>query len=79
MSSTPKSVEVDSDLVGSQQDSIFVDQEKNTTDPAVEQETDDESGYISGIRLGLIVLGLCMAVLLVGLVILSSQIPWKYY
>jgi hypothetical protein len=31
-------------------------------------EAEDESEYLSGIRLGLIVLGLCLCVLLVGLV-----------
>ena len=33
-----------------------------------EAEAEDESEYISGVRLYLIILGLCMAVLLIGLV-----------
>ena len=68
MSSTPKSIKVESPVAS------VLDQEKNATDPAVEEHEEDESGYISGIRLGLIVLGLCLAVLLVGLVSLSSPI-----
>lgn len=39
--------------------------------PAKETEVEDESEYISGIRLYLIILGLCMAVLLIGLVCCS--------
>ena len=35
---------------------------------AIETVVEDESEYITGIRLYLIILGLCMAVLLVGLV-----------
>jgi hypothetical protein len=41
-------------------------EEKPTS--AIETVVEDESEYITGIRLYLIILGLCMAVLLVGLV-----------
>lgn len=37
-------------------------------------ESDDESGYLSGLKLGLVMLGLCLAVLLVGLVCNSPQL-----
>jgi hypothetical protein len=37
-------------------------------EPTTGEEAEDESEYLSGIRLGLIVLGLCLCVLLVGLV-----------
>jgi hypothetical protein len=41
-------------------------EEKPTS--AIETVVEDESEYITGIRLYLIILGLCMAVLLIGLV-----------
>jgi hypothetical protein len=47
-------------------ESIF-DPEK-VPEPTTREEIEDESEYLSGIRLGLIVLGLCLCVLLVGLV-----------
>lgn len=44
------------------------DPEKNISEVTNEENIDDNTVYLSGIRLGLIVLGLCLAVLLVGLV-----------
>lgn len=44
-----------------------IEAEEKTT-PATQEQVEDESEYVSGIRLYLIILGLCMAVLLVGLV-----------
>jgi hypothetical protein len=50
-------------------DESILDPEKAATpEPTTGEEIEDESEYLSGIRLGLIVLGLCLCVLLVGLV-----------
>ncbi|KAF4624389.1 hypothetical protein G7Y89_g13782 [Cudoniella acicularis] len=48
-----------------------------TADSRPEQEIEDTSGHIKGVRLGLIVLGLCLAVFLIGLdnSILATAIP----
>jgi hypothetical protein len=49
------------------------DPEKNAPSPPtkeVEEEVEDESGYVTGIPLGLIILGLSLAGLLIGLVLL---------
>ena len=50
------------------QDHSSLDPEKNTTDPVIEEPIEDESEYLIGLKLSLVVLGLCLAVLLVGLV-----------
>ena len=44
-------------------------------EPTKGEEVEDESEHLSGIRLGLIVLGLCLCVFLVGLV---SQVTIDY-
>jgi hypothetical protein len=50
-------------------DESILDPEKAAPpEPTTGDEAEDESEYLSGIRLGLIVLGLCLCVLLVGLV-----------
>jgi hypothetical protein len=50
-------------------DESILDPEKAPPpEPTTGEEVEDESEYLSGIRLGLIVLGLCLCVLLVGLV-----------
>lgn len=50
-------------------DESILDAEKATPPECTTgEEVEDESVYLSGIRLGLIVLGLCLCVLLVGLV-----------
>jgi hypothetical protein len=50
-------------------DESILDPEKAAPpEPTTGEEAEDESEYLSGIRLGLIVLGLCLCVLLVGLV-----------
>jgi hypothetical protein len=64
-----KDVEVGSGTSDSQHDGKFVNAEAEPKDaPGNEAEVEDESEYISGVRLYLIILGLCMAVLLIGLV-----------
>jgi len=51
-------------------DDTSLDEEKSIPDVAdtPETEDEDEEEYLSGVKLGLIVLGLCLAVLLIGLV-----------
>jgi hypothetical protein len=49
-------------------ESIFDPEKVAPPEPTTGEEIEDESEYLSGIRLGLIVLGLCLCVLLVGLV-----------
>jgi len=39
----------------------------------VEEKAEDEGQYLTGLKLGLVMLGLCLAVLLVGLVCISTQ------
>jgi hypothetical protein len=67
---TEKDIEArSSNLNNSQHDvEIVTPEAEEKTAPATEAEVEDESEYISGIRLYLMVLGLCMAVLLIGLV-----------
>ncbi|PVH78622.1 MFS general substrate transporter [Cadophora sp. DSE1049] len=64
-------------LDSSSQDNSSLDPEKNTPEPATEEPVEDESEYLTGLKLSLVVLGLCLAVLLVGLdnSILSTAIP----
>ena len=65
-----KDIEVgNSSLDNSQHDGEIVTPEaEEKPTPRTEAEVEDESEYITGIRLYLIILGLCMAVLLIGLV-----------
>jgi len=66
---TEKDIEVGSSTLDSQHDGEAVTTETEPkAAPRNEAETDDESEYITGIRLYLIILGLSMAVLLIGLV-----------
>ena len=66
---TEKDVEVGSSTSDSQHDGKVLAAEMDPKSaPANEAEVEDESEYISGVRLYLIILGLCMAVLLIGLV-----------
>lgn len=77
MSST---TEKDIEAGGSSPDNSQHDGEIVTPDveekaaPATQAEVEDESEYITGVRLYLIILGLCMAVLLIGLVCYN---PWE--
>lgn len=64
MSSTEKSIE----SLSHDHTSLEGDLEQNKTEPAAEQVAEDETQYITGLPLALMVLALCMAVLLVGLV-----------
>ena len=50
--------------------------DKNLSEPASEIVIDDAE-YLSGPRLGLVVLGLCLAVLLIGLVSIYKSGPAK--
>jgi hypothetical protein len=65
-----KDIEVgNSDLDNCQHDEeIVTPKVEEKPSSAIETVVEDESEYITGIRLYLIILGLCMAVLLVGLV-----------
>ena len=65
-----KDIEVGkSSLDNSQHDGeITTPEAEGDPNPATEAEVEDESEYITGIRLYLIIMGLCMAVLLIGLV-----------
>ncbi|CZT50268.1 related to transporter (major facilitator superfamily) [Rhynchosporium secalis] len=68
----------ESNIDSASQDHSPLDPEKQTSDaPATKQAVDDESEYLTGVTLGLVVLGLCLAVLLVGLdnSILATAIP----
>lgn len=54
---------------GSQHDpEIGTSEAEDKAAPATEAEVDEESEYMTGIKLYLIILGLCMAVFLIGLV-----------
>lgn len=67
---TEKDIEAGSSSVDNSQHDVEIaapNAEQNSA-PATQEEVEDESEYISGIRLYLIILGLCMAVLLIGLV-----------
>jgi len=65
MSFVEKSMET-----GNTTDSTSIDQEKNAPIPApvTDLDAEDESQYMHGIKLALVLLGLCLAVFLVGLV-----------
>jgi hypothetical protein len=65
-----KDIEVgSSDLDNCQHDEeIITPKAEEKPSSAIETVVEDEAEYITGIRLYLIILGLCMAVLLVGLV-----------
>jgi hypothetical protein len=63
MSSTEKAI----DALSTSPDNSSLDPEKSTPQPLSEQELEDDSEYLTGIRLGLVVMGLCLSVLLVGL------------
>lgn len=62
------SLEKSTDALSHDNTSIAGDLEQNKPEPAVEEPAEDDSQYITGVKLGLVMLGLCMAVLLVGLV-----------
>jgi F0F1-type ATP synthase membrane subunit c/vacuolar-type H+-ATPase subunit K len=64
MSSTEKSTE----SISHDNTSLEGDLEQNKAKPAAEEVAEDDTQYITGIPLVLMVLALCMAVLLVGLV-----------
>ncbi|KAE9374685.1 MFS general substrate transporter [Stipitochalara longipes BDJ] len=67
---TEKDVEVASSALDSQNDGeIGTPETESKTAPRNEAEVEDESEYITGVRLYLIILGLCMAVLLIGLAV----------
>ncbi|KAF8865990.1 MFS general substrate transporter [Acephala macrosclerotiorum] len=57
--------------------SLEGDLEQNKPEPAAEDVVEDESQYMTGFKLALMMIGLCMAVLLVGLdnSILATAIP----
>lgn len=55
------------------QDHSSLDPEKNIPKRAVEEPVEDGSEYLTGLTLGLVVMGLCLAVLLVGLVCALSS------
>ncbi|KAE8450205.1 hypothetical protein EG329_006986 [Mollisiaceae sp. DMI_Dod_QoI] len=57
--------------------SLDGDLEQNKPEPDAEESIEDESQYITGFKLALLMIGLCMAVLLVGLdnSILATAIP----
>jgi hypothetical protein len=67
---TEKDIEAgNSSLDNSQHDAeIDTPEVEEKAASAAQAEAEDESEYIAGIRLYLIILGLCMAVLLIGLV-----------
>lgn len=71
MSSTEKSNE----SLSHDNTSLEADLERNKIEPPTEDVIDDESEYITGLPLALMVLALCMAVLLVGLVCHSAFAP----
>ena len=58
-------------------DAHSIDPEKYSTDAGLEEGTAESADYLTGLPLGLVVLGLCLAVLLVGLdnSILATAIP----
>jgi hypothetical protein len=69
MSLAEKDIEATSSRDGSQHDpEIGTSEADDKTAPATETEVDEESEYVTGIKLYLIILGLCMAVFLIGLV-----------
>jgi hypothetical protein len=75
MSATEKEIETEV----SSTDNRSVDPEKNATlEPRQQNDDEDTSQHLSGLRLGLIILGLCLAVLLVGLVSLCSETMRKF-
>jgi hypothetical protein len=67
---TDKDVEVGSSSRDESQHEpeIVTSEREDKPSPDSEAGADDESEYITGIKLYLIILGLCMAVLLIGLV-----------
>jgi flavin-binding protein dodecin len=66
--------EKDIEATGSSQDGsqhdpdIGISEAEDKVAPTIKAEVDEESEYITGIKLYLIILGLCMAVFLIGLV-----------
>ena len=54
--------------VESSNNNSLSDPEKNATKEEQVEGDEDTTEYMSGLKLGLIILGLCLAVLLVGLV-----------
>jgi hypothetical protein len=64
MAAFEKSVEA-----GNTTDTTSIDQEKNvpSTPPVAVVDEEDETQYMHGIKLALVLLGLCLAVFLVGL------------
>lgn len=77
MSATEKEIEAET----TSNDNSHVDLENNAAPKLEERDTVDgdenRTEYLSGLRLGLIVLGLCLAVLLVGLVSITRQRRWS--
>lgn len=74
MSISEKTVEADS------RDTTSLDEEESIPPlkaEETEEETDDNGEYLSGLKLGLVMLGLCMSVFLVGLdnAILATAVP----
>jgi hypothetical protein len=73
MSAAEKEIEAEV----SSTDNHSVDPEKNITlQPGQQDDEQDTAQYLSGLRLGLIILGLCLAVLLVGLVGVYTAPRW---
>ncbi|KAL2068221.1 hypothetical protein VTL71DRAFT_16319 [Oculimacula yallundae] len=64
-------------LDSASQDHSSLDPEKHEPKPAVGETVEDDSEYLTGLKLALVVLGLCLAVLLVGLdnSILATAVP----
>ena len=62
-----KALEVEANAASSNDNSI-TDLEINAVKEVERDGNEDVTQYLSGLRLGLVVLGLCLAVLLVGLV-----------
>ena len=74
-----KDIEVGSSTLDSQHDGEIITPEADPKAAAKDEaEVDDGSEYITGIRLYLIILGLCMAVLLIGLVCCRLRAELNY-
>lgn len=74
MPSTEKSMEAHSH----DNTSLEGDLEQNKPKPAAEEVVEDDSQYMTGFKLALMMMGLCMAVLLVGLVRFPAAICFTH-
>jgi hypothetical protein len=64
----------DSAMDSASLDQSSLDPEKNIPEAAIGGEVEDDSEYLTGLALGLVIMGLCLAVLLVGLVKIPGNI-----